>query len=267
MLKRNLLFWIFLLLLVTVPFGLLTFGETLDPFSISTNLAYQSPSETTPFGTDALGRNMLARTIYATGLSLKVTVHALFIAFGLAVLFGGVAGYTHGKIMDRIISWVIALIYTVPFILIVVAVFAVLEPGIERAYIVIGCLGWVAPARLIRAEVIQYRTALFVTAERALGYSPMHILFRSIIPLSFLPALLSLLYFIPELIGVEVGLSFFGLGAQPPIPSLGRLIYDGLSDFYTGWWLSLIPSGVLLIVVGTIYAVTHKIGAVTKIYR
>jgi len=267
MLRHNLTLWIFLLLLIIVPYGLLMLGEALEPYSIDTALAHQPPSTEFPFGTDALGRDMFARIIYATGLSLSVTAQALFIAFALAVILGGIAGYMHNRLPDQIISWVIALIYIVPFILFVVAVFAVFEPGIERAYIAIGCLGWVAPARLIRAEVIQIRTSLFVVAEKAFGYSERQILFRSIIPLSLMPALLSLLYFIPELIGVEVGLSFFGLGAQPPTPSLGRLIYEGLSQIYTGWWLPLIPSGVLLIVVSTIYAATHKLGKATRYGR
>ena len=255
---------IFLTLLCVVPYGLITLGESLDPYNINTSLAYASPSGELPFGTDSLGRNMLARTVYATGLSLKVTAQAFLLAFVLALLQGGIAGYAHNKLPDHIVSWIIALIYTVPLILIVAAVFAVFEPGIEKAYLAIGCLAWAAPARLVRAEVIQYRTSLFVTADRALGHSEANILFRTIIPLSFPPALISLLYFIPELISIEVGLSFFGLGVQPPTPSLGRLIYDGLSEFYTGWWLSLMPSAILLLIVSSIYITTHKLEKIVK---
>jgi len=262
--KRYIPVLIFLILLNITPYFLLRLGEALDPYNINLSLAYSSPSRLLPFGTDSLGRDMFARTIYAAGLSLKVTAQAFLLAFGLALLQGGVAGYTHEKIPDKIISWIIALIYTVPFILIVAAVFAVFEPGIEKAYLAIGCLAWAAPARLVRAEVIQYRTALFVTAERALGFSEAKILLRTIIPLSFPPALISLLYFIPELISIEVGLSFFGLGAQPPTPSLGRLIYDGLSEFYTAWWVALIPSAVLLLIVSAIYITTHKLEAIVK---
>ncbi|NQU63956.1 MAG: ABC transporter permease [SAR324 cluster bacterium] len=257
---------IFLVVLFAIPFGLLQVGEFLEPYQINTSRIHQPPDSSQLFGTDSLGRDLFARTVYALGLSLKVSMSAFLTALTLAIGLGGIAGYFHGRLADHLISWLIALIYTVPFILIVAAVFAVFEPGLEKAYLAIGCLAWAAPARLVRAEVIQYRTSLFVTAERAFGFSEFQILFHSIIPLSFPPALISLLYFIPELISVEVGLSFFGFGAQPPEPSLGRLIYDGLSQFYSAWWMSLLPSAVLLIVVSTVYLMTHKLETVVNKY-
>ena len=121
-----------------------------------------------------------------------------------------------------VVRWIIALLFTVPFILIVVAVFAVIEPGITRAYIAIGCIGWAAPARIVRTEVMRVRSSQFVLAERAAGFSRTRILLRSVLPVCALPGLVSLLYFTPELIGIEVGLSFFGLGAAPPTPTLGH---------------------------------------------
>jgi len=232
-------------------------GMEYDPYTINTNNVYTSPNWQYIFGTDALGRNMFARVFYAAGLSLKVVFQSIMLSFVISVILGGVAGYTHERWPDKFISWIVALLYTIPFILIVVAVFAVIAPGIERAYIVIGCIGWAGPARLIRTEVIQWRASPFVVAERAFGFSEVYILFRSILPLSFLPALLSLLYYIPELISVEVGLSFFGLGTQPPTPSLGRLIYEGLSEFYTGWWLTFIPALFLLLLTYGLYSATH----------
>jgi peptide/nickel transport system permease protein len=210
---------------------------------------------------------MMARTLYAAGLSLKVVVQSVALSFLLALVLGGIAGYAYGHWPDHAISWIISLLYTVPFILIVVAVFAVVEPGIERAYIVIGCIGWASPARLVRAEVMQLRSSQFILAEKAYGYSEPRILLRTIIPRSFLPALLSLLYYIPELIGIEVGLSFFGLGAQPPTPSLGRLIYDGLSEIYIGWWLTMIPATFLLILLSAIYQATQKLSRLATTVR
>ncbi len=225
----------------------------LDPYNIDTSAALIPPSWSHPFGTDSLGRDMLARTISAIGLSLKVVLQAMSLSFFLALLFGGVAGYCHGQAIDDAICWLISLIYTIPFILIVLAVFAVMQPGLENAFLVIGCIGWSAPARLVRAEVMQLKNSSFVTAQKAFGFAAHQILLKTILPLCFFPALLSLLYYMPELIGLEVGLSFYGLGAQPPVPSLGRLIYEGLSQFYSGWWLTVAPATILFAVTSTFY--------------
>jgi peptide/nickel transport system permease protein len=253
MLRRNWKLFLFLAALAIVPYALLAIGRASDPYAIETSHSYLAPGRQYPFGTDGLGRDMLARTLYATGLSLKVVVQSVGLSFILALILGGLAGYTQGRWPDLMVTWLISLLYTVPFILIVVAIFAVLEPGIGRAYIVIGCIGWAAPARLIRAEVMQIRSSPFILAEKAYGMSEAQILIRSVLPLSLMPAVVSLLFYIPELIGIEVGLSFFGLSAQPPTPSLGRLIYEGLSDFYTGWWLSVLPATVMLICMFAIY--------------
>lgn len=247
----------FLIALFAAPFLLVSLGQFRHPYDVNTVLRYLPPSWSYPFGTDALGRDMLARTLYASGLSLRVVTQSVALSFVLALLLGGISGYAAGRWPDHLISWVISLLYTIPFLLIVIAVFSVINPGIQGAYLVIGCIGWAAPARLVRAEVIRLRASPFILAERAFGYPEWRILVRTVLPLSFLPALLSLLYFVPELIGVEVGLSFFGLGAQPPVPSLGRLIYDGLSDFYTGWHLTFIPATMLLILMAILYQVSH----------
>jgi len=222
-------------------------GYARDPLRVDTGSRYEPPSVSAPLGTDSLGRDQLARTGAALRLSLLVAIESMAISFFLALVLGGVAGLTAGRWPDVVISWVISLLFTVPFILIVVAVFAVVEPTISRAYLVIGCLAWTAPARLVRTEVLAARSSSFVLAERALGYSECRILVGSILPVSFRPAVLSLLAFLPELIGIEVGLSFFGLGPPPPVPTLGRLIYDGLGEFSTGWWLPLMPAAALLI--------------------
>lgn len=253
MLRRSWKLALFIGVVVFVPYLMMAIGMKYDPYLIKTSKAYLAPNWLCIFGTDGLGRDMFARTFYAAGLSLKVVFQSIILSFFISLIMGGIAGYAHGYWIDKIISWIISLLYTIPFILIIIAVFAVVEPNIERAYIVIGCIGWAGPARLVRAEVIQLRNSPFIIAERAFGFSEIYIFLRSILPLSFLPALISLLYYIPELISVEVGLSFFGLGAQPPTPSLGRLIYEGLSEFYTAWWLTLIPAIVLLLLTYFMY--------------
>ena len=251
--------WIPAGLFLFAPFALMAAGQTRDPFLIDTARTYVAPAPDLPFGTDALGRDLFARTLYAAGLSLKVVAQSVALSLVLSLLLGGAAGYTAGRLTDRLIGWIISLLFTVPFILIVVAVLTAVEPGMERAYLVIGCIGWAAPARLVRAAVIEARNARYVLAQRAFGFSPTAVFTTTLLPRCLLPAVLSLAYFVPELIGIEVGLSFFGLGAAPPTPTLGRLLYDGLAEFQTAWWLSLGPAAVLLAITASVLACTHAL--------
>lgn len=244
---------VFLALIILAPVALQSLGSFLDPLRMDTSLCRLSPCLSHPFGTDSFGRDMLARVIFACGLSLKVVMQSVFVSLILAGIFGSLAGYFQNSFLDRAICWLISLIYTVPFILIVLALCATIQPGLEGVFLIIGCIGSSAPTKLVRSEIIQQRAAPFVTALGAFGFSNSYIMFKALLPICILPAIFSLLYAIPELIGIEVGLSFFGLGAQPPIPSLGRLIYDGLSEFYSAWWLTLIPAGVLFVLTSTIY--------------
>lgn len=244
---------VLLLLFGLLPFGLIRSGERSDPYHVDVAKRYQPPSLTHPFGTDDLGRNMLARTLLATGISLSVVGRALLVAFVLAVLLGGIAGLYRGRLPDHTISYLIALLHTVPFILIAVALAAVLQASIGSIYLIIGCIAWAAPARLVRAEVMRLREARFVRSQRAFGLSPTSIFCKSILPLTVLPPFISLLYLTPELVGIDVGLSYFGLGAQPPTPTVGRLIYEGINTFRSAWWLVVMPSAVLMLCILALY--------------
>jgi len=246
---------VLVLLFGLLPFGLVQTGERSEPYQVDVAKRYEPPSLAHPFGTDDLGRNMLARTLLATGLSLSVVGRSLVVAFVLAVVFGGIAGLYKGRLPDHAISYFIALLHTVPFILISVALAAVLQAGIGSIYMIIGCIAWAAPARLVRAEVMRLRDARFVQFQRAFGLSPSAILCKSILPLTLLPPFIGLLYLTPELLGIDVGLSYFGLGAQPPTPTVGRLIYEGINTFRSAWWLTVMPSAVLMLFILTLYAI------------
>jgi peptide/nickel transport system permease protein len=251
--------FVYLCLAVSLAAGLALTGRVRDPFQIDTAHRYEAPGPSAPLGTDALGRDLLARTGRAAGTTLSVVGQSLVLSFTLALPLGLLAGYFKDRWPDRVISWVISLLYTIPSILLVVAVFAVIEPTLQRAYLVIGCIGWAAPARLVRVQASRLRGAPFVVAARAFGFSPMRVLFRDVLPASAVPAALGLLYYTPELVGLEVGLSFFGLGAPPPEPTLGRLIYDGLSEFSSAPWLPLWPSLVLLGFTSLLYLAARRL--------
>jgi len=253
-----------LALAVAVAFLSIQGGQALDPYSTHPALQYAPPSLESfgaIFGRDALGRSVFARTMYATGLSLQVVLMSVGVSFILSLLLGATAGYFHHEWPDAIISWLISLLYTVPPILIVIAVMTVLGSGLTKAFLVIGFVGWAAPARLIRAEVMRLRRSGFVLASRSLGFSDPWILTKEVLLPSFMPGLLALLYYIPELVSLEVGLSFFGIGADPPTPSLGRLIYQGATNVYAGGWWLLIPAMVLLVLMAGIYAAANQLSS------
>lgn len=249
----------FLLLgLLLIPRILVLWGTARDPYAISMTVRLQAPSVEHPFGTDTLGRDHLARVLVATGRSLSGTGVAFGIALFLALTLGTLAGCMAGRWPDDAVSYLIALIYTVPFILLAVGLATVLKVGVTGIYTIVGCLVWAPAARLVRTEVLRVRNSRFVTAERALGLGAWTVFRRSYLPLSITPALVCLLYLMPEMVGLDVGLSFFGLGAQPPNPTLGRLIYDGLSYLRSGWWVSFFPVVVLLVFFFSLFVVMKK---------
>ncbi len=225
-----------------LPEALVYFGDGRAAYATAVGNRLQEPSQNHFFGTDSLGRDHFTRTMLATGLSLKVAGRAFVVALALALVLGSIAGFCKGQWPDRVISYVISIIHTVPFILLAVALAAVLQANLEVIYLIVGGIAWAPAARIVRAEVARVRESRFVVAQRAYGMSPTAIFMRSILPLVILPPFISLLYLLPELVGLDVGLSFFGLGAQPPTPTLGRLIFDGMNYLRTAWWLSIFPA-------------------------
>ena len=246
--------------LILLP-ALLSFcGERLDPYTMSSAHSFAEPGSEFLLGGDSFGRNMTARVVAASGLTLQAIAVAVATALFLGVAIGALAGWHHGRWPDHCISWIIGLIYTVPFYLIAIAVAAVVRPELTGAFFILGLLAWAVPARLVRAEMIQLRQSLYVTALRASGFSETFILWRVLLPLSIAPAIVAIAFFVPELIGVEIGLSFFGLGAQPPTPSLGRELYGGLSHLGSAPWLVWIPAATILAIVLSFFFVGRALG-------
>jgi peptide/nickel transport system permease protein len=247
----RLLMGIALLVLVMflLPALLTLWSKGLDPYAMQQGHEFERPGTHYWLGTDSFGRNVGARLVAAASLTLQAITAAVVTSLVLGVLIGAVAGWFYGTLIDRVIGWVISLIYTVPFYLIAVAVAAITRPGLVGAFFILGLLAWAAPARLVRAEMIQLRQSQYVTALRSAGFPERFILWRVLLPMASAPGAVAVTLFVPELIGVEVGLSFFGLGPQPPTPSLGRELYYGLSFIGSAPWLVWAPALTILIVV------------------
>ncbi|MCK5564077.1 MAG: ABC transporter permease [Planctomycetes bacterium] len=203
-----------------IPYG--EYEQTLDFFS--------PPSADHWLGTDELGRDVAARMIHGTSVSVKVGFISMSIAAVIGIAVGSIAGYCGGKI-DMIISRVIEVIVCFPVFFLILAIMVWLEPSITNVMIVIGLTRWTSIARFTRGEFIRIKGHDYVTAARALGISHRSIMFRHILPNSLAPVLVSITFGIASAILVESGLSWLGFGVQAPDPSWGnilRMAYDSL---------------------------------------
>jgi peptide/nickel transport system permease protein len=219
-----------------------------DPTTIDVYNVLSPPDRAHLFGTDELGRDVLSRMIWGSRVSLKVGFMAVGIAISIGTFLGALAGFYGGK-ADALIMRFVDIMLAFPTFFLILAVISIMEPRISTIMIVIGVTGWMDVARLVRAEFLTLKEREFVAAAAVLGGSDLRLIFRHIIPNALSPVFVAATFGIAGAILTESGLSFLGLGVQPPEPSWGNILTSGKDNIIVAWWLSLFPGIAILMTV------------------
>jgi peptide/nickel transport system permease protein len=219
-----------------------------DPNRPDTKKVLAPPSRSHWLGTDQLGRDVLSRVLYGSRVSLAVGFVSVGIATAIGILLGAAAGY-HGGLADGIIMRVVDLMLVFPRFFLLLAVLAFLQPSIWTIMAVIGLTGWMGVARLVRAEFLTLREREFVIWSESVGAGALRVVVRHILPNALAPVLVAMTLGIPAAILTESGLSFLGLGVQPPYATWGNILNDGKDSIEIAWWMTLYPGLAILVTV------------------
>lgn len=218
-----------------------------DPFQQNVMARLQGPSETHWFGTDQLGRDVLARVLYGGRTSLPAGLLVIATATVIGTIFGAIGGYI-GGLGDELLMRFTEVFMAFPIIILAMAIAAALGPSVNNAVIAMVVVWWPSYARIIRSLVISVKSNEYVESARAIGASPVRVLFRTILPNCVAPALVMATLDVGNAILIFAGLSFLGLGPEPSSPEWGRMVSDGI-DYFDQWWLSTFPGLAILTVV------------------
>jgi peptide/nickel transport system permease protein len=212
-------------------------------------LASRPPSVPHPFGTDIYSRDVLSRLVHGARISLSVACLAVLLSITVGTGYGAIAGYLGGR-ADAVMMRVIDALLSIPRILILLAIFALWgRVSLGALVLILGLTGWFATSRLVRAQVLALKAEEMVVAARALGARNRRILWRHILPGVTSTIVVAATLGIGHVIILEAGLSFLGVGVQPPTASWGNIISDGASNVGGLWWMSLFPGLAIVLTV------------------
>jgi oligopeptide transport system permease protein len=221
------------------------FGGSLSPFAYDTLHKDQIWSGPLAYGhllgTDALGRDLLARLLLGLGVSLTVGIVATVVSLVIGIAYGATAGYVGGR-TDEVMMRIVDILYSLPFIFFVILLMVTFGKNFILLFVAIGAVEWLTMARIVRGQTLSIKQKEFIEAARAGGVSPFAIITRHIIPNVVGPVMVYVTLTVPGVILTESFLSFLGLGIQEPLTSWGVLISDGADQMETAPWMLLFPA-------------------------
>jgi len=220
-----------------------------DPYYQDFAAALLPPEIAHPFGTDNLGRDIFSRVLHGIRVDLTIGLISTYVPMTYGVMLGAYAGYIGGR-FDALVMRILDVAMAFPFLVLIIVIVAVLGPGVHNIYIAIFLVAWTMYARLARAEMMVERSKDYVTAARVLGFPMARVIFRHGLPNVINSSIVfSASDFVLNILLVS-GLSFLGLGIQPPIPEWGAMVAEGREFMMQAWWISTLP-GLAIVVTGT----------------
>jgi peptide/nickel transport system permease protein len=200
-------------------------------------------------GTDSFGRDLLSRILCGTRVSLSVGFISVFISLLIGISLGAIAGYYRGRV-DAAIMWLVNVVWSIPTLLMVIAISLALGKGFWQVFVAVGLTMWVEVARIVRGEVLSVRENEYIEAAKTLGFSHFRILFKHILPNVMGAVIVISAANFASAILIEAGLSFLGIGAQPPMPSWGTMIKDHYAFIVMGKsYLAIFPGIAIMLLV------------------
>ncbi|MEO0470070.1 MAG: ABC transporter permease [Bacteroidota bacterium] len=204
-------------------------------------------------GTDQYGRDVWSRILLGSRVSLSIGFMSVLISLLIGISLGTVAGYFGGW-LDKLIMWLVSVMWAIPTLLLALAIVFVLQRGFWQLFLAIGLSMWVEVARIVRGQILSVREQQFAEAARALGYTHSRVMFRHVLPNVLSPIIVIAVANFGAAVLIESGLSFLGIGVEVPIPTWGRMIYEGYTYivFENGKWLAFFPGLALILLVMSI---------------
>jgi peptide/nickel transport system permease protein len=221
-----------------------------DPIAQDMSARLHGPNLAHWFGTDNFGRDILSRVIHGTRVDLKMGVIGVFFPFVIGTVIGAIAGYA-GRWVDATLMRVVDVVIAFPFLVLLMAIITILNPGLTSFYVGLAMVGWVSYARLVRAQVLVLKTSDFVVAARSLGFGRTRILFRHIVPNCIANSIVFSMSDVVLTILAGSAISYLGLGVQPPMAEWGLMIKEGQNFIATAWWMTTFPGlAIVLLTLG-----------------